>query len=414
MARRPRIAVLPHVGTARSHLLRAVALGRLLAPRSDVTLILPRSAQAFVAAHFPEISCEWIDWPYGHNDVLAPLLSEVVAQLTQTAVDLERILAAAGADLVIGIPGFHSSAICRALGIRHVSILHGPWLLPEVRLGSLDAGERAVVASWENAIEVTDTFFAIVTHAFGLRESGYRQWLERETVWAGQDFPGLELAAPRPCVGFLYADYGPRDRGELPEGCIAVTLGTALDGPQAGLLRVLSEMGLPLVIVGGGGGAPRRPAPDVFRVPACAGSTLARICSLAVCHGGIGTVPVFAETGVPQLFLPHDLDQAVNAVLAVRSGYGKSIDLRFWSRRTPFGRLRPAVDPDSLRGLLRELAAWRLSEPAARAPRVNDAVLVQEAVAGVLKLGLPERRTGAGDGQGAGGAVAAPGNGGRG
>jgi hypothetical protein len=55
------------------------------------------------------------------------------------------------------------------------------------------------------------------------------------------------------------------------------------------------------------------------------------ISRVAITHGGIGTIPVFANAGVQQIFVPHDLDQAINSILASRSGAGKTISLGYQS-----------------------------------------------------------------------------------
>jgi UDP:flavonoid glycosyltransferase YjiC (YdhE family) len=378
------VAVLPHVGTAKSHLLRAIALGRLLEQNFHVTLILPSSSRDFVRRYFPQIPCKWIDWHYGHNDVLVPLLSEVVTQIAKTTLDLERILSSISAEVVIGIPGFHTSAICRALGIKHISILHGPWLLPEYHLPDLNAGEKAIISSWNTATDVTGVVLKIVAQVFGYRDEGYQSWLERETVWVSQDFVGIEYVRPRPSIGFLYTDYGGSNCEDLPSRCLSVTLGTALDGLRAESLRVLSGIGLPLVLVGGTVHGTFQKSRDVYYAPALAGTSLARISCVAVSHGGIGTVPVFAEVGVPQLFLPHDLDQAVNAMLATRSGYGRAINLEYWSRRTPFGRIRPPFARAELQNLLE--TALRGEPLRGERPKVNDGSLAQEAMSNALAM----------------------------
>ena len=324
-----RIAILPHVGIAKSHLLRAIALNELLRSKFQTVLILPSSGREFVQQYFPSISCEWIDWHYGHNDVLNPLLSELVRRMKNTAFELERILTSVSADVVIGIPGFQSSAICRAIGIKHISILHGPWLLPEYRLSDLDAGETAVVDSWKTSIEITDTILRIIAQTFDLKDEGYEHWLENETVLVGQDFNGVDLVKQRPCIGFLSSDYGTQDCENLPNNALSLILGTALDGLEGRLFRVLLSRRSPMIIIGRDVQRRRKNAPPIYYRPALAGTVLARISAMAVCHGGIGTVPVFAKAKVPQLFVPHDLDQAVNAILAVRSGYGLTIDLRY-------------------------------------------------------------------------------------
>lgn len=379
-----RIAILPHVGIAKGHLLRAITLNRVLKKTFQTRLIVPTSASDFVHQHFPWLSCDWIDWQYGHNDVLDPLLSEVVKRMKRTATNLERILNTVSADVVIGIPGFQSSAICRAIGIRHISLLHGPWLLPEYRLPDLSIGEGAVIKSWKTSIEITDTLLKIVAQTFGVKDRGYEHWLENETVLIAQDFAGVEYTARRPCVGFLSGDYGPRDCYDLPEKALCVILGSALDGLREDLLKRLLQCSLPVVIVGGSKKRHRISTADgsIYYTRTRAATVLARISTMAVCHGGIGTIPLFAEVGARQLFMPHDLDQAVNTILAVRSGYGVTIDLRYWSKRTPFGRIKPPVNKSAFNNLLEILPRHR--EPLQSVPKVNDLALIHSGICEVL------------------------------
>src|SRR5262249_37342634 len=150
-----------------------------------------------------------------------------------------------------------------------------------------------------------------------------------------QDFV-VEYKNKRPVIGFLHTDFGPAAIKDLPARCMSISLGTAIEDSKEAILDALANEELPRLVVGG---AKIDQRPAIYWRNAIAGTSLAKISTVAVCHGGIGTIPVFVKAGVPQVFMPYDIDQAINAVLAHRSGFGIPIDLKYWSRRTPFGRI---------------------------------------------------------------------------
>src|ERR1700733_14986649 len=89
--RKPRIAVVAHVGEAQGHLLRAIALHESLSESANSLLVVPRKSKGFLDSFFPEIRCEFVDWAFSHNDLFDMGLAEFVRQLKATISDLERI-----------------------------------------------------------------------------------------------------------------------------------------------------------------------------------------------------------------------------------------------------------------------------------------------------------------------------------
>lgn len=373
---RRRVAVVAHVGHAKSHLLRAIAIHKHLAENFDSVLIVPEKSRGFVQEYFPDLSCEWVRWLFSHNDVFDMRLSEVVRQLKMTVLDLQQIFERFDPELVIGVPGFQSSSICRTLGIPHIAALHGPWLVPEYVLSDSTAGEKAVLASWERAIELTDTLTNVIAHALGQKYDGYLDWLQNERVWIAQDF-AVEYKNKRPIIGFLHTDFGPAAIKDLPLKCMSISLGTAIDDDKEKILEALTNEDLPKLIVGGAEIGDRA---GVYWKSAIAGESLAKISSVALCHGGIGTIPVFANARVPQVFFPYDIDQAINAVLAHRSGFGIPINLDYWRRRTPFGRIRPEINTDEVRQLVRGAG----ERTAGRASTSNNKTAIESLVWDVI------------------------------
>ena len=346
-----KVAIIPHVGSAKGHLLRAIAIHRALLESAefDSLLIVPERARVFMQEFFPDISCKWVNWGFEHSNML--VVARTIRQIRIVGRDLEETFNLFTPNLIIGIPGFESSSICRTFGVPHVSVLHGPWLIPEYVLAPVDEEERAVLDAWERAIKLTDFGLKAVASVLGKKYRSYPDWLEKENVWVAQDF-NVEYKNSRPKVGFLHADFGPLADGELPTDCLTVCLGTAIESDKMRLLNALSEENMPRLAVGGS----EVHEVGIYWRPTLAATSMANISRVALTHGGIGTLAIFAEARVPQIFLPHDLDQAVNAMLAQRSGFGTPIHLRYWKRRSPFGRKTPPFVDEELRQLVRRVA----------------------------------------------------------
>jgi hypothetical protein len=343
-----RVAIIPHVGIAMSHILRAIALKEILKDDFEILLVLPEKATDFMGRYFPRLDVVWITWPFGHNDAIEIRLSETVDRLKQITRDLDKIFTAFRPDVVVGIPGFQTSFVCGVLGIEHLSVLHGPWLTPDYDLDDLTSGERVVIQQWNRAIQITDTLSRIMAHAIGYKYKGYRDWLESDKICVAQYF-GVPLKNGRVEVGFLTFDYGPKSFQGLPTNCVGISLGTAIPDIHENILRAAASNGMPTVVVGG---KRRRTNGTLISVRSLPGTLLAKISSVAITHGGIGTIPVFAYAGVPQIFVPHDIDQAINSILATRCGIGRSVCLDYWKLRTPLGRIRPAIELEEMQQLL--------------------------------------------------------------
>ncbi|GAA4542236.1 activator-dependent family glycosyltransferase [Amycolatopsis samaneae] len=152
---------------------------------------------------------------------------------------------------------------------------------------------------------------------------------------------GLQIEAELPYLRFRYVPYG--GPAEVPDWLkrpserprIAFTMGLSATEifhgyhlPLSDVLGALSEMDVEVV-------ATVAPAeqeklgsvPDNVRlvsyVPLHA---LAPTCAAAVHHAGLGTFATFARAGVPQLCVPHHLDEPMFAAGIARAGAG--IDLR--------------------------------------------------------------------------------------
>lgn len=348
-----RVVILPHVGVAMGHLLRAIALRDVIAGDSETLLALPSKARPFVRQHFPAVRCKWINWPFGHNEAIEVGLSNAIASLKSVTRSLDQLFTKFRPDVVIGLPGFQTSVICELLQVPHVSVLHGPWLTPDYELEDLSPGEKAVMKTWKRAIQLSDTLSQIMAHAVGYTYRGYREWFERQEIYVAQSF-SVPLKVKRPTIGFLSRDYGLDNSSHLPAGCISILFGSAIPDIDRSVVRAVRSLGFPIVIAGA-----RRlwNYGDLFCVRSIPATHLARMSVAAITHGGIGTIPAFAEAEVPQLFVPHDIDQAVNSILASRSGLGKSVDLTYWSSRSPFGRARPPVDLGEVQRFIRD--AWQ-------------------------------------------------------
>ncbi|WP_410672775.1 nucleotide disphospho-sugar-binding domain-containing protein [Amycolatopsis sp. cmx-4-68] len=149
--------------------------------------------------------------------------------------------------------------------------------------------------------------------------------------------PGsLQVEAELPYVRFRYVPYGgpasTPDWLQRPAGRprIAFTMGlsaTEIFGgyhlPLSDVLDALSDVDAEVVATATGLGPVPANVRLVSYVPLHA---LAPTCAAAVHHGGLGTLATFARAGVPQLCVPHHLDEPIFAAGLARVGAG--IDLR--------------------------------------------------------------------------------------
>jgi hypothetical protein len=306
----------------------------------ETILVVPDRAADFCKEFFPDLKCEWIPWNFGHNEITQSRFTEVVANSRITAVEITRIFDRFAPHLVIGLPGFYTSFVCRAFGLPHIAVLHGAWLVHEYDLPDLSKTERLVIDKCYRLYEIVDVFAKIVTHAFGQKHRRYRDWLDKEQIWVAQDFP-IEYKQKRPQIGFLSGEFGPVTLPNLPESCISITLGTGNAEIRTDVILALSLSKHPLVVI-----AKEEPKNGgrILWAPLVQATSLARISRVAISHAGISTMAIFAKHGVPQVFLPHDIDQAVNALLASRSGFGSTIDLEHWHKQSPISRLTPPYE----------------------------------------------------------------------
>jgi UDP-N-acetylglucosamine:LPS N-acetylglucosamine transferase len=369
-----RIAIIPHVGNSMGHLLRAIALQRALHELADTLLIIPDKAKEFIDCFFPGSACKWVPWNFGHSEITQLRLTEAVSNSKITASEITNILNEFVPDFVIGLPGFYTSILCRMIGVPHVSVLHGAWLAPNYELADLQKAEKIVIDKSLRAFEVLDIVTKIIVHALGARYTDYRTWLQEEMIWEAQGF-SVETKGTRLRIGFLSADFGVLD-SSVPANCLSVTVGTGIKEVKDELILALSREKEQVVVV-----AESRPSltGKVIWKAAVPCSELAKRSCLGISHGGVSTVGAYAAAGVPQLLLPHDLDQSVTSILATRSGYGKVIDLKFWRERTPFGRFAPSVQATELQRLIAQCK----KQAAPNRVKLNDADLIREAVSQV-------------------------------
>jgi glycosyltransferase (activator-dependent family) len=167
--------------------------------------------------------------------------------------------------------------------------------------------------------------------------------------------PGsLQIEAALPYLRFRYVPYGGpasvpdwlQRPAERPR--IALTMGLSATEIFGGyhlslpdVLDALSDVDVEVVATAQGLGTVPSNVRLVSYVPLHA---LAPTCAAAVHHGGLGTLATFARAGVPQLCVPHHLDEPIFAAGLARAGAG--IDLR-------------SPTPDTIRASVRRL----LDEP---------------------------------------------------
>ncbi len=287
------------------------------------------------------------------------LLDAVVRQFEELRPHVERSQLAIGAGLQAALP-----SLCEALGVPYRYLVYCPGLLPSAEHPPAGIGMGPRPTPRRNRLA-----WRLVPRAFhwmlGRPIDRERRKLGLPRVaslfdhvltfepWVATD----PLLAPVPSdldrdhrqIGFLYREEGPPlpeklehflDAGPPP---VYVGFGSMTDPDPAATTRLVLEvaerLGTRLVLSSGWAGLGEGPLPEnVFSVGPVCHHRLFRRLAAVVHHGGAGTTSTAARAGVPQVFVPHGVDQP------------------YWAHRA----WQAGISPGSLRR--RELDADRLAQ----------------------------------------------------
>ena len=278
-------------------------------------------------------------WIRDHGDLVSRPLHIMPATIQFLREDADRAFgqtleAARGAELIVS--GVHAAApsVAEALGIPHRTLLYCPQLLasryhppPGVPwLGLPAAANRGLWWGWSRVFEF------IFGGVLGRRR---REWgLPPIRDLASHFAPGDSIVAADAALGELSADAPPAaiqipalslpvagalDAGlerflEAGEPPVALGFGSMPDSDPMRTTRLFAEAleaaGRRGVILGGWAGLGNEALPPTIHLVRSAPHALLlpRV-ALAVHHGGAGTTTAAARAGIPQIVVPHVVDQ---------------------------------------------------------------------------------------------------------
>lgn len=364
-----KILIVAHIGQTLGHLVRALAIADALTDVGVRPEIVsgPDGKWAIEQSSVP-YRHHVIDWTWSHNEIRPTTPTEDYAdQVIASVKQLLALLDDQRPDLVIGCPGVFTSQAARSRHIPHISILHGPYLSPIIRLENATAVERSAI-DFATAIACNGSFdrlFDQLASNLGLPQLSYLAYLETESIIVPQ--PGLVLPSlPNlQTTEFIRASIGPappaRELERLAGACY-VTFGSGNPCDLEEILRVADRVFDQVVVTTGF--IPTGPVPkNVLEYPFIASSALAGRVSAVISHGGIGTVGTFAEHRTPQLIIPTEIDQATMAVHGPRLGVAEQYGLEAWASAPRLGRRLPTLDGNALEQKVRALRTELPREP---------------------------------------------------
>jgi UDP:flavonoid glycosyltransferase YjiC (YdhE family) len=357
-----RILMVAHIGETLGHLVRGLSIADELTARGvSVEFAASDKARSLLKTWNHPYIHHRVRWDWSHNscDPEKPHPS-YLSRVSESVSDVLGLLDRVRPDLVVGLPGIFTTQAARHLTIPHVSVLHGPYLVPLLQLNEMTPTESAVF-QFANKIFTggcVDTIYSHLANMHGVPELSYETYLRTETIVVPH--PGLRLP-DLPNIHqarFIRASFGPPvdlAKLNLSETCY-VTFGS---GNPCDITRIieLARRVFPFVIVSTGRTKLGIIRDNVIAQSFIASFSLAGRVAAVISHGGIGTVGTFAEHGTPQLIIPTELDQATMAVLTARSNLALQCGLHSWADDPRLGRRMPDFRDGELLSLLEALRA---------------------------------------------------------
>lgn len=267
--------------------------------------------------------------PFGAMAPMTRILrKELETQFRQLPAAIEAADLVVGAGLALAVP-----SVAEACGVPHTYAVSMPLLLPS-------RYHAPLAVPWQNLPPVCN--LALWQLAAGLLDLGYRALLNRHRrrlglrplshllphltanlmVAADKELAPLPPGAPPDCrqTGYWHAGQGDQlpkavqaflDQGPPPVYIGFGSMGDSSPRRTAGLLRkAVARAGLRAVIQSGWAGWSFESDRDCLCVPhALPHERLFPRVAAAVHHGGAGTVMAAARAGIPQVVVPHLLDQ---------------------------------------------------------------------------------------------------------
>lgn len=376
------VVLVPHVGTALSHLIRALALATdLRSAGHHVSIACSEAASPFLRRQGWDA---WhpLPWGWGHNEYPRGTLPAVVAnEYARTTDALVAACAACRPQLIIGVPGHASFLVARHLSCAHLSLLHGPWLTPVLREAPSSPAERRLRKLFsEICAGPVSAHISSIGKRLGLGDFDYEHFVSTELILCADSASEVLDRDNVLRGGYILGRFGPRadDLGlEIVKGrsCV-VTFGTALHTGFESILIAACSMFDRVIWISGNSAVPLELPQNALVVHEIDPISLAGRVEFAVSHGGIGTVAALNSIGCAQLCVPADIDQAFNSVALMRRGVGRIAGLEHWLGRPPLGRAFPPLSKEQLEIGLSELSR---DAPAVRLAMMSRKVLLSAA-----------------------------------
>jgi len=240
-------------------------------------------------------------------------------------------------------------------------------------------GQHAIVASDPIVRPLPADAARIATQVGSITVEGlarFERQPEAELIMPGDTVPPevdafFKAGAPPVYIGF----------GSMPQEDPAATLAIVVAGARKAGLRAVVSKGWTEYAAGEGA----VDGDDVLVVGAVPHGVLFPRCAVLVHHGGAGTFATACRSGVPQVIVPHILDQFTHAEHAIDLGISRS-----WVARTK-------LTPDTLAAALREATGDVALK--ARAEKLARDLNAQDGLGAAVAL--IERAAGRPDGPGA-------------
>lgn len=328
-----RVLVLPHVGTAMGHVIRTGEYIRRF-PSAEYYVAVPRVHTDIARRFLPSgtqvlVRDAWFSVNSADGSLDVRAFREVIGA---DIIDCKTICP----DWLLGDPGLRAAIVGTRMKLPWRALAHGCYL-PMPRWVRDGDGELAALG--RDAWAVAGKGISTLLHSVA---SDWLSWedLRKSGEVIVPDWPGQELPSDFPVIRTprLIPTLG-RESGVLSAIVVATSSGLPVAPPRE-VLEVLAKSSGDVAVVGASSGpeiAGVRYLSDRFALHSLVGDR-----TIAIVHGGYGTVGTVTGRAERVLALPQDLDQLCNVIVSSTAGV----------ETVPPGTLRRVIEPS--RGLRRE------------------------------------------------------------
>lgn len=354
------ILMAAHIGDTLGHLVRGLAIAdELTANGVRVEFACSEKASWLLKGWKRPYVHHRVRWLFSHNGCNQTKPSAAyLGAVRDMNTDVLALFNRLQPDLVVGLPGIFTTQAARFMGIRHVSILHGPYLSPIDYFNNPSIIEAAVLQFSRSIFNggCIDAIYDELHRSLSLPVLSYDEFLNTEQIFVPQ--PGMRLPQRGniQSVGFIRASFGPPcklDPTVLGNSCY-VTFGSGNPCDISRIIELCCNV-FPTVLVSTGQNTLREVPNGVLTWPFIASSSLAGRIPVVISHGGIGTVGTFVEYATRQIIIPTELDQATMAIHAARLGIAQHFGLDAWASVPMLGRQLPKFEEEEFVALLTQL-----------------------------------------------------------